>query len=123
MIKKKMIFIVEDDPDICDLFKILLEDQGFKTTTFSDIKDFEKEIKLHKPDLMIMDVYVHGEDGASMTKNLKNRKETANIPIILVSAKNSLEKIAKESGADDFVSKPFEVNDLISIVRKHLQLH
>lgn len=120
MIEKKMVFIVEDDPDISDLFHILLEDQGFKTTSFLDIKDFKKGITLKKPDLVIMDVYVRGEDGASMTKILKNTKETANIPVILVSAKNSLEKIARESRADDFMPKPFEVKDLISLVNKYL---
>ncbi len=115
---KKNIWIVEDDPDINELIEIVLTNEGYKVKTFGDGGNIEKEIKKGKPNLIIMDLSMPGIGGAALTKKLKSKPSTKKIPIVLVSAKNSLEKIAKSSKADGFLPKPFDLKDLVSCVKK-----
>jgi len=118
---KKLVFIVEDDPDICELIETVLTGQNFKVKIFADGKKIEAEIKKQKPNLIIMDLWMPGFDGAKITKTLKSKSNTKKIPIILVSAKNSLEKIAKQAQADSFLAKPFNIRDLIDIIKKFIK--
>lgn len=115
---KKTIFIVEDDPDILELMKVVVDSLGFKTKTFLENDKLESSIVKNRPDLLIVDLWVGGFDNAVLVKSLKKNKVTKEIPIVLVSAKNALEKIAKQCGADGHLAKPFNVSDLSAIVKK-----
>ena len=114
---KKTIFIVEDDPDICELMQMLVEGQGFKVKTFSESRNVEKAVSTLLPAMVIMDLWVPGIGGEQLIRNLKKKKETKNVPIILISANNSLAKIAKRSGADGFLPKPFNIKDLEALLK------
>jgi DNA-binding response OmpR family regulator len=115
---KKIIFIVEDDQDILELMQIVIENENFTVKTFMDSEKAEREIELKKPDLLIMDLYIGGNDGAILVKNLKSAKGTKKMPVIIVSAKNSLEDIAHSCKAEGYLKKPFNIKDLTDLIKQ-----
>ncbi|WP_256009072.1 response regulator [Desertivirga xinjiangensis] len=109
----KKILVVDDDPAILDSVEVMLDFEGFgvsKLSKGSDVLALTDDL----PDLILLDIWLSGEDGKEICKQLKAKPQTRGIPIILVSASRELEKSAKEAGADDFLAKPFEMNVLIS---------
>lgn len=118
---KKKILVAEDDRAILEVVRIILEQEGFETV-YADKEDvIYKIIKDQKPDLMLLDIWLGGSDGGKIAKNIKSDKQTKHLPIIMISANNETEKIAKESGADGFLLKPFNIEDLLQIVKEHIK--
>ena len=115
---KKSIVVADDDPAIVDALQFMLEEEGYSVRTTVDGQTvsvmFEEE-----PDLLLLDIWMSGQDGRDICKALKSQASTRHIPIIMISANKDTEQIAKEAGADDFLSKPFEMEDLLEKVRKH----
>lgn len=120
-IKNKTIIVIEDDSDIAELIKFILDSQGFQVTIFADGRSIMNRIKEINPNLIIVDLWIPGVDGATLTKKLKKEKSTKKIPIILVSANNSLEQITKQTKADGCLAKPFNIKDLLTIVKKFIK--
>lgn len=115
----KKILIADDDPAIVDVMQMILEDAGYRVTT---TVDGETVLKMQQglPDLLLLDIWMSGQDGREITKILKQQDRTKHIPIIMISASKDIDKSAREAGADDFLPKPFEMDDLIQIVQKHI---
>ncbi len=113
---RKSIFIIEDDPDISELMQIVIENEGFLVKNFLNAEKAVDKIVEEKPSLVIMDLHVGKIDGAILVKKLKYKKETAKIPVIIVSAKNSLEEISRECEADGYLKKPFNISDLTQLI-------
>lgn len=108
----KKILIADDDPSIVDSLKMLLELEGYevKTTTNGEtIYKMEKEY----PDLLLLDIWMSGQDGREICKYLKREPHTKNIPVIMISASRDVKQSAIDSGADDFIEKPFEQEELL----------
>jgi CheY-like chemotaxis protein len=118
MLKKK-ILVADDDPGIIDAMQILLEDEGYEVITTTDGETILKMYE-QKPDLVFLDIWMSGMNGNVICRKLKEDKETRDIPIIIFSANRDTEEISMECGADGFLSKPFEVKDLMQIVRNHV---
>ncbi|MBL8030285.1 MAG: response regulator [Candidatus Doudnabacteria bacterium] len=118
--RSKLILISEDDPDISELLETILESNGYETRVCMDGHETENQAKKLLPDLIIMDLWLPGIDGTTLTKKLKAKNSTKNIPILIVSAQNHLEKIVKQTRADGFLPKPFDLQALLSLVKKHL---
>lgn len=116
---KKNILIAEDDKSILEVVKLILENEGYTIISTDREQSIYKEISVQTPDLILLDIWLAGEDGGVIAKNLKTRKETQHIPIIIMSANNETEKITKATGADDFLLKPFNIDDLLQIVKKY----
>lgn len=118
---KKGILVVDDDPDILDAIAYTLEDAGYtvKTTEKGEYVENIPTKNGNLPDVIILDVLLSGRDGRSICKKLKSQKETKQIPIIMISAHPNAEKSVKEMGADDFISKPFDIKELIEKVEKY----
>jgi DNA-binding response OmpR family regulator len=112
---QKRIIVVDDDDDILQIIRYVLEEHGMTVEAVSDIVSFEK-LRQNTADLILLDDWLNDGLGSQLCKGLKNNKHTANIPIILISAANNLAESAKESGADDFLSKPFDIDDLLTKV-------
>lgn len=119
MRNKKKILIADDDPAILEVITIMLEDAGYDSKSTVDGQT-EKIVEEYVPDVILLDIWMSGLDGRLICKNLKKQKSTMNIPIIMISANKDTERIAKESGADDFLAKPFEMDDLLTIVAKYV---
>jgi DNA-binding response OmpR family regulator len=115
---KKTIFIVEDDRDISELIQIIVEGEGYGVKMFTNLTEVFPAALKDKPGLILMDLWISGEDAGGLIKTLKKRKDTCEVPIVIISAKNSLEKIVKQTGADGFLSKPFDIKDLVKIIKK-----
>lgn len=116
--RKKKILIVDDEPSIVDSLTMLLEDFGYEvisTINASATKDMLKK----GPDLILLDIWMSGWDGRDICKYLKSNKDTKNIPVIIISANKDIVAIAKEAGADDFIAKPFRMEDLLAKVEKY----
>ncbi len=116
---KKKILVAEDDKAIIDVVTIILENEGYEVFTADQEAVIHATIKQYKPDLILLDIWLYGEDGGQIARNIKTKSETKDIPIILMSASNETEKITKEAKADDFLLKPFNIDDLLHTVRKH----
>lgn len=114
---KKKVYIADDDPDILEVLTIILEDKGFRVTTSPDGKSLNKLTEV--PDLVLLDVRMSGSDGSEICRELKSREGTKNIPVVLISANRNLTEIAKDCGADDFISKPFDIKEIISVANKY----
>lgn len=113
----KKILVADDDPAICESLKMMLELEGYEVDTTVDgavIYKMEKDY----PDLLLLDIWMSGQDGRDICKYLKNEPHTKNIPIIMISASRDIRKSAQESGADDFLEKPFEQEELLEKISK-----
>src|SRR6266851_9966689 len=108
MIKK--VIVAEDDKAILEVVKIILENDGYIVLPTDNEHEIYALINHHTPDMILLDIWLAGEDGGKIAKKIKNKKETKHIPIVMISANNETEKIAKEVGADDFLLKPFDID-------------
>lgn len=114
---KKRILIADDDPAIVDSLTVILEEFGYDVNSTGDGKQVYR-IKNDLPDLLLLDIWMSGVDGRKVCNDLKKEKVTKDVPIILISAGRDIQKSANESGADDFLEKPFTMEDLLKKVDK-----
>lgn len=117
------ILVCDDDPGIVEVIKIILEENKYNVQTIQTGKGIQKQIGHFKPDLIFLDLWMPGIDGKEITKVLKRDPRTKKIPIIIISALNDTESISSDIGADDFISKPFAIPDLLEVVEKNLKKH
>jgi DNA-binding response OmpR family regulator len=114
------ILVVDDDLDILVVMEILLSMKGFEVDVTSRWEQTFEKINTFKPDLILLDVLISGNDGRIICKQLKSQADTKNIPVIMFSAHPSASATIQEYGADDFIAKPFDVKDLMEKVNRHL---
>jgi len=117
MVNKK-ILLAEDDPDIRFILNRFLNDAGYEVVPLPS-GDTIVQGKHEWPDLFILDKSLPVIDGLSICKFLKVKKETRDIPIIMISSYHKLKSKARDAGVDDFIEKPFDLQQLLSVVRKH----
>lgn len=117
------IAIVDDEPDILELVALHLKRAHFLTDTFLDGRSFLKYLDHQRPDLVILDIMLPDMDGIEICKRLRSNKLYSSIPIIMLTAKSSeIDKIlGLELGADDYITKPFSVNELVARVKAVLR--
>ncbi|MDB5176973.1 MAG: response regulator receiver protein [Candidatus Saccharibacteria bacterium] len=111
----KKILVADDNPAILDALKIMLEDEGYEVETTED-GAVAQNMKAPLPDLLLLDVWMSGIDGRDVCQHLKAAAATKHIPVILISAAKNIDRIAKDAGADDFISKPFQMKHLLATV-------
>lgn len=118
-----MIFCVEDDSNIRELVVYTLETTGLKAQGFEEGSSMLAALAFETPDLILLDVMLPGEDGLAILKKLKTSPKTKDIPVIMVTAKGAeFEKVmGLDSGADDYVTKPFGMMELMSRVKAVLR--
>lgn len=119
-----MIFVVEDDPNIRELVTYTLQSTGFEARGFENGTDFLKVIKDGvMPELVLLDIMLPGEDGISILGKLRKNSVTKELPIIMMTAKGTeYDKVlGLDSGADDYVTKPFGMMELVSRVKAVLR--
>jgi CheY-like chemotaxis protein len=116
---KKKILVADDDAGIVDAMQILLEDEGYEVLT---TMNGEKILEMYsqKPDLVFLDIWMSGINGNAICEKLKADDKTKDIPVIMFSANRDTQQIAMQCGADGFLSKPFEIKELLEIVNRFL---
>lgn len=116
------ILVIDDDPGILESTQLLLEYEGYEVDTASS-GDSLYNLNDDLPDLILLDIWLSGENGGDIAKELKSKSLTKNIPIILFSANRDIEIIKRRCGADDCIAKPFQFEDLLIKLKKHLKIN
>lgn len=118
-----MIYCVEDDYAIRDLMIYTLQASGFQAQGFESDAGFWAAVKKQIPELVILDVMLPGEDGLTILRKLRSSPVTADIPVIMATAKDSEydKVIGLDSGADDYLAKPFGMMEMISRIKAVLR--
>ncbi|RYU89590.1 response regulator [Mucilaginibacter terrigena] len=117
----KKILIVDDDHDIREIIRLILDMEGFEVSELDSGHEVDAEIERFRPDVILLDVMLGDMDGRDICKHLKDIAITCAIPIIMVSATHDRHTMSEKTcGADDYLAKPFDVNDLVDRVKKQI---
>ncbi|RZM22392.1 MAG: response regulator [Pedobacter sp.] len=114
------ILICDDEQEILDITRLILEDEGFDVTSVLDSLSVEKLIEREKPDILLIDLWMPGISGDQIVRNLRRNVLLSDLPVVVISASRDGKEIALACGADDFLEKPYDINALIDTVSKHL---
>ncbi len=114
-----LIYILEDDKNIQEIESFAIKGNGYDVCAFDDAQAFDRGMQERKPDLLLLDVMLPGEDGLSVLKRLRSDNDTKELPVILVTAKDSEIDTVRglDLGADDYITKPFGVMELMSRIK------
>jgi DNA-binding response OmpR family regulator len=116
---KKKVLIVDDDAGILDAISLILEDAGYNILSISDGTIVFKKLEQFKPDMILLDVLLSGSDGRVICKELKNNTATKVIPVVMISAHPTAKLSINDYGADGFLAKPFEAEELLTTIAKY----
>ena len=114
----KRVMILEDDEDVLGLEEIILMGEGYNVIPFNHYQSPEYMIDF-MPEVILLDVRLGDGYGHLLCKELKDNPNTSNIPVILVSGSTNLEHVAEEYFADSYLSKPFNINELVDAVKQY----
>lgn len=117
----KKVLVIEDDKDIRNTIVYVLEEQGYEVTSSEDSKIL-RSLDSIKPDLILLDNWLtewkSDANGQQISKQLKSDPATSHIPIVMISAVSNIQEIAEAGNADDYLKKPFNLDDIIAITKK-----
>jgi len=117
---KKYIHVVEDNEDIRYIVEFFLSDYDYEVQLSATVKDFVSSMKNPSPDLYLIDVMLPDGNGLEICRHIKNNNKTKHIPVIIMSAHINEHEVKRQANADDFISKPFDLNHLVARIEKQL---
>lgn len=109
----KKILVIEDDTGVLKNVQQILEMEDYVVEAIHDAHQTFEKVYSFLPDLILIDVLLSGEDGRKICRSLKNNPRTQHIPILMMSAHPEAKESAKESGADGFIVKPYDIEELV----------
>ncbi|MGN6437908.1 MAG: response regulator [Agriterribacter sp.] len=115
--RKKKIYVADDDVNILELMHTILELQGYDVTTSPD--GLSLPSLNEAPDMVFLDIAMSGTDGSEICSHYKRNPVTSEIPVVLVSANNNIYEIAGQCGANDVLPKPFDIKTVVELARKY----
>ena len=117
------VLIADDDPDILTVVQVNLEMDGFEVDTAVDGEDALQKATSNPPDAVVLDIMMPRMDGLTALHRLRSQASTANIPVVLLTARGLPEDRVRglELGADDYITKPFDINELVARIRAVLR--
>lgn len=113
----KKILIIEDDTDILDIATTVLNINGFRVEGTTGTDDIITLVKEHQPDLILTDYKLPGLTGGQICKLIKETKETASIPVVLMSAYHKQAIDIGNFNYDAYIRKPFSINHLVKVIK------
>lgn len=118
-----LIYVLEDDESVRELETYALTGSGYEVMGFGEPKSFYSALEKREPELVVIDVMLPQEDGLTVTRNLRSNPKYSNIPIVMVTAKDSEMDYVRglECGADDYIAKPFSVMIFLSRIKALLR--
>jgi DNA-binding NtrC family response regulator len=121
---KNCVLICDDDQDILEVTREILSLRGYRVETLNCLnpEDFIDKIEAIKPNVILMDLWIPEIGGEQATRDLKAHEGTKDIPVIMFSANNDIEKVAQKSGAEDFLPKPYDIGTLENIIQRNLKV-
>jgi CheY-like chemotaxis protein len=120
IVREKKILLLDDNKDLLLIIQIILKSQGYDVVQASCAEEALQKIKIHQPSLIMMDVFIKEEDGRELCAQLKTDPATSHIRIILMSGIESENANLQCIGADDFIPKPFDYDDLLERVHRQM---
>jgi len=114
-----VILIVEDDPQVARLIALVLQRHGRKSETVADGRSALNRALELRPEIIFADLTIKGMNGEALCSALKSQDETRSIPYIVLSGDRDIAEKAQHCGADDYMGKPFEFDDLVRLVDKY----
>ena len=120
---KIKILIVDDEPDIVETLKFLIEIEGFESIIAMDGEEALKKAKEENPDVIILDVMLPKINGYKVCRLLKFDNKYKHIPVLMVTARSQEEDkvIGEETGADEYITKPFDINEIVEKIHYYLK--
>jgi DNA-binding response OmpR family regulator len=119
MNKALKIMIADDDAGIVDSISMILEFAGYDVSSTMNGATLLKMESL--PDLLLLDIWMSGVDGRDICRALKKNEATSKLPIVMISASKDIEASAKDAGANDFLPKPFDMDELIQCIERNMR--
>jgi DNA-binding response OmpR family regulator len=116
----KRILVVDDDPDIRTMLKMMLEYNGYSATITERAEEAENLLRTGQFDLALMDMLLSGINGVDICLRIKQDKSVKPIPIVMISAHPNAKTICLDAGADDFVAKPFDMQEMLSVIEGYI---
>ncbi len=116
----KKILIVDDNLDVLDIIKTMLEMKGYKVYILSDGSKVIESIKKNSPNLILLDVYLAGYNGIDICVDIKSRPQFKNIPLVMMSAHSNLEVMMQNCKAEAFIAKPYDSDHLLAVIEAQL---
>lgn len=116
---KKCIYLLEDNDDIREMLQFLLADD-YDVFGYESIKSFSEVMKHGKPDMIILDVMLGDGNGFDVCNRLKQNSLTNHIPILMMSANAQFFGTKEKCNAEDFINKPFDIDDFVSRINKYI---
>jgi|SRR6478752_4867839 len=117
------VLIFDDDIDLLEVCSIVLRSKNYEVSGCNKCTDIVKEVKSFSPNVILMDNWIPESGGVIATQQIKNDLELKRIPVIFFSANDRVEDLAAEAGAEFFLQKPFEIDELESAVSKAVAIH
>ncbi len=114
----KKVLIFDDDEDILAICTYILEEQGWEVSTFSNCNNVIEKVESIMPEVIFMDNWIPDSGGIVATQAIKQQEHLKHIPVIYFSANNDIKSLAKQAGADSFLAKPFDLEELENIVNQ-----
>lgn len=116
---KKTVYVVEDNDDIREMIEYLLSAEDYEVSGYATAFAFKEKLKITHPDVIVLDVMLPDGNGLEICDQLKSNQPTRKIPILLMSAHAQVAKVNQSCKAEDFISKPFDIDDFIRRVNKY----
>ena len=115
---KKKVLIFDDDTDILEVCTIVLETNGFEVVTESNCEDLLRKVLDCSPDVILMDNKIPPVGGIMATRQIKATPAFSDLPVVYFSANQDIARLAAEAGADHYIEKPFDLDELVSLLKK-----
>lgn len=115
---KKKVLIFDDDTDILEVCSIVLVSNGFEVATQSNCEDLLQKVLACEPDVVLMDNKIPPLGGIASTREIKSAPACRRLPIVYFSANQDIARLAAEAGADFYIEKPFDLDDLVFLLRR-----
>ena len=117
---KKKILVVENDKDILNIISYILEDEGYEVESLRSVKGLIEKIYSYKPDAILLDIIVPGVEDSEICQVIKKTKNINHIPLVVLTTHPVVTASIKEICADEVISKPFDINNLVQIISNQL---
>jgi CheY-like chemotaxis protein len=115
----KHVLIVEDSEELISLYRDLLEQDGYRLSFLAGSDDIIKHLTELQPDIVLLDFLIAGINGGELCSQIKKNPATSRIPVIMATAYPRLLNSLGHYGWDDFIAKPFELEEFYRVIRKH----
>jgi two-component system, OmpR family, response regulator VicR len=121
IVREKKILLLDDNRDLLLIVQIILKGQGYEVVQATCVEEALQKIRIHQPSLIMMDVFIKDQDGRELCCQLKKDPATSNIKVILMSGIETENANLQCIGADDFISKPFDYDELLERVNRQME--